>query len=151
MTSVLDENVVYTALDGVNPGHQPDETPWTLFDRIQSTCDRTMMTGEMLRNYYDLAWRRSGTGRWGTPCQSWVDLLTRWRQMSKIELVNLDEMPALVPGSGVKDDDEPVVRIAKGKSAILVSYDEKLQAGAENNGVMLASPTRAIPLIKAVP
>ncbi len=148
MTTVLDENVVYTALEGSDPHNNPDRSPWALFAHIQLTCDRTMLTSEILGQYYELAWSRSRIGRWGPPCQAWVDLLTRWLQMDKVRLVILDEMPVINPESGVKDDDQSVVRVAKGTKSILVSYDERLEAGAASNGVTLVPPTRAIPFIR---
>jgi hypothetical protein len=148
MNCVVDNNVVLTSIEGVNPRGADDHSPWDLFDRIQEICSPIFCSPAMVGTFQGFVWQRSKLNQWNPECSGLMGLLTRWSQTQKLVLVDIDDLPLLPFPLEVKDEDRPFVRIARAKDALLVSYDEKLKTPAAKNGVQLLPPIESIPLIR---
>lgn len=147
MPCVLDMNVIYGATGYGNLESNTDPQSWDLIDAITRTCDKVLVSPEIIRMYghvKDEMLRTKG-GALSVPAFSFFRILFRsWPELGKVVEKDLSTLPLLPADSGVKDEDQPFVRLAVGSRATLATYDGPLHDIGKRKGWPLLPPREAI-------
>ena len=142
---LLDENILYHAIRGVDPHDQPDETSTRLVQTIVKVC-HSVVIHDVLRVRYIkiLQLLRFERPRHLSPAEFFKQVLERADKRT----FQYDALPALPNGCGdVPREDEYLVQAALLSHPILVTSDEALYNALKNHpelGIEVLRPREAL-------
>lgn len=144
MPCVLDLNVIWNAATGRSHISDPDPTPWTLLRGIENTCDKMIVSAELLDRYQARLQRL----REREPAASLAVIVSRlladWTVRGKLKMVETSGLPELDPRLSFSSEDLPFAHLALGYPATLATYDEHLIRIGETHKLPFLRPEDAV-------
>ncbi len=153
LTFLLDENVLYHAIRGVDRHDKPDTTAAELIESISRICHR-ILVHQCLLDRYNRALRklRDYPPRSNEAQAFVVGLLHNTFKRGSVENC---ELPPLPPGVQIPSEDAEIVRAALISKPILVTNDSKLRdsviAHSEALGLRAMSAQEALNFAESEP
>jgi hypothetical protein len=146
---LLDMNIVYYAVKGVDQSRRPDETCIELFRLIRLNCHTMRMDDVVLRKYKEhLAWLQRDRESVVESLRLVIGLF----QNSQKAVLEPGIAPSLPPGIQVPQNDEYVVRAALMSQTTVVTSDNALKRSICENAATLGftavGPAEALELAK---
>jgi hypothetical protein len=146
---LLDINIVYYAVKGVDEHRRPDETCINLFKLIQLNCHTMRMDEVVLGKYKEhLAWLERDRESVVESLRLVISLF----QNSQKAVLEPGDPPSLPQGIQVPQKDEYVVRAALMSQPTVVTSDNALKRSISENGATLGftavGPTEALEFAK---
>ena len=146
---LLDMNIVYYAVKGVDENRRPDGTCVDLFRLIQLNCHTMRMNDEVLARYKEhLAWLQRDREAVVESLRLVISLF----QNSQKAVVEPVDPPSLPPGVEVPQNDKYIVRAALVSRPTVVTSDNALKRSITENAATLGfsavSPAEALELAK---
>ena len=146
---LLDINIVYYAVKGVDENRRPDETCVNLFKLILLNCHTMRMDGVLLARYKEhLAWLQ----RDRESVVESLQLVNRLFQNSQKAVLESGNPPSLPQGIQVPQKDEYVVRAALMSQPVVVTSDNALRRSiseyAATLGFTAVGPAEAVELAR---
>lgn len=127
---LLDENILYLAVKGVDEHGQPDLTSSDLLERIGQNCHRVFFHAVLADKYWGHLSQLKLEGSF--LLDGVVRFIVQFMKNFDKQAWSYEELPNLPEGVVVPREDLHVARIALLTSATLVSCDKKLRDSINN-------------------
>jgi hypothetical protein len=143
---LLDENILYFAIYGVDEHDRPDQTSTELVRRIGANCHRIVVNQFLVDRYWHHLtgiMRDGKRGRAMEPVSFVVQLLKNSEKLGREH----DECPELPAGVVVPAEDVEIVRLALLAQTTIVTGDSDLRSavnGAQALGLRALAPSEAL-------
>ncbi len=146
---LLDINILYFAVKGVDEDRRPDDTCIELAKLILSNCHTIRMDDALLQRYKEhIDWLRADPRSMVEPLRVVISLL----QNSRKSVLQKEDSPNLPPGIRVPQKDEYVVRAALLSQPTVVTCDRPLKRSINLHtgalGFKAIEPPEALELAK---
>lgn len=146
---LLDINVLYYAVKGVDQNRRPDDTCVDLFKLILLNCHTIRMDAVLLEKYKD---HLAGLQRYRESVAESLRVVISLLQNSQKAVLEEGDAPNLPWGIGVPEKDEYVVRAALVSRPTVVTCDGSLRRSINEHGATLGfmaiNPAEALQLAK---
>ena len=150
-TFLLDENILYLAVNGVDARDNPDLTATRLLAMIAKNCHKTVADKVLIQRYWEHFNALANAPR---PVMPALFFITQFvKNCSKLNVEYSAQPPEIAPGVKIPSEDVHIVQAALMFSAIVITADEQLTTAINNApglGLRALSPSQAIELAKEV-
>ena len=145
---LLDENILYFAIYGVDEHDRPDRTSTELVRRIGANCHRIVVNNFLHRRYWVPINKALTEGRRPKAMEP-VTFIVQLQMNSEKWSLELDDCPELPAGVAIPNEDIDIVRLALLAQAQIVTGDGRLRAAVNSApvlGLRALTPSEALTL-----
>lgn len=145
---LLDENILYEAIRGVDKYDNPDGTAAELLRRIYEICHVIVIHHSLLDRYWA---HLSPLAQNHATALEAIQFINDFIKNSSKCILEYDELPDLPEEAKIPEEDIPIVRAALISRPTIITDDEELQTSIRAHvGLSLAahSPSQALELIR---